>query len=140
MLFVSIIHTHKDGGVLDILIRIPFSSIQYSIRKISNKIPWIVSHSNVSRYFLTLLIWNYKFEIATVPQISLQDNLIIFNYSYNRNYYLPQTTPSLPQVACNKPDYINQLKFGLPYAIWSEHLGNYDLMLPIETNISDKTY
>ena len=31
MFFISILHTHKDGGVFDILISIPFSYMQYYI-------------------------------------------------------------------------------------------------------------
>ena len=70
-LFVSILHNHEYGGVLDILIMIKLSSTRYSTKKISNKIPWMVSHPKVSWYFPTLLILNSKFRIITVPHIYL---------------------------------------------------------------------
>ena len=56
MLFVGILHTHKYGGVLDILISIPFSFTRYYIEKISNKIPRIVYRPKISHYFSTLII------------------------------------------------------------------------------------
>ena len=65
----------------------------------------------VSCYFSTPLIYNCKFEITTVPQIALYDNIITFNYSRNSNYSLPYNTPSLPQIAWNNPDYIIQLNW-----------------------------
>ena len=70
MLFVSFLHTHKDGGLLDILIRIPFSFTLDSIKQISNEIPRIVFCPQFSRYFSTLLILNPKFRITAVPQNS----------------------------------------------------------------------
>ena len=38
-LFVVILHTHENRRVLDILIRIPFNSMQDSIKETSHKIP-----------------------------------------------------------------------------------------------------
>ena len=42
-LFIIILHTQEDGGVLDIPIRITFFSMQDSIEQIPNKITRIVS-------------------------------------------------------------------------------------------------
>ena len=81
-------HVHKDGGVLYILIRIPY--IHYAIFHQEN-LKWDSLNSflpKVSRYFCTLLISNCKFEITTVPQIDLKYNLILFILTCNINYSL----------------------------------------------------
>ena len=62
MFFVSTLHTQKYGGVLDILIMIPFSFTRDSIDQISNKIPRIFPRPKFSRYFSTLLILNYQIQ------------------------------------------------------------------------------
>ena len=70
MFFVGFLHTHKDRVVLDVLIRIPFSFTQDSIKQISNEIPRIVFCPKFSPYFSTLLILDPKLRITAVPQNS----------------------------------------------------------------------
>ena len=80
--------------MLDILIRISFIFIQDSIKKISNKIPWIVSHPKVSRYFSRLLILNSKSKNTTVPQTSVWDYHSLMEYQLVLNLDYPTYTSS----------------------------------------------
>ena len=63
MFFVSTLYTHKDRVVLDILISIPYISMQDPIKKITNTIPWIFSRLRFYAQGFPLFIYTTYIEL-----------------------------------------------------------------------------